>query len=59
MIQVGDLVKHTILQSPSGIGIVIEKQGNRYRVKWLESPYNSKHSDTWCSRSQVKLMEKK
>ena len=57
MIQVGDLVKHAIFND--GIGVVIEIHHNRYRVKWFESPYNSKHSDTWCTRSQVKLMEKK
>ena len=59
MIQIGDLVKHAIFQSPSGVGVVVDIQHNRYRVRWIESPYNSKHSDTWCSRSQVKLMEKK
>ena len=57
MIQVGDLVEHAVL--PNGVGIVLDKNSRRYRVKWIRSPFNSKYTDTWCSNSQVKLMESK
>jgi hypothetical protein len=57
MVQVGDIVEHTSL--PNGVGIVIEKWANRYRVKWIRSPFISKHTDTWSKKSQVKLMENK
>lgn len=57
MIQVGDLVKHTTFND--GVGVVIEIERNRYHIKWVDSPYNSKHSRTWLKHSQIKLMETK
>ena len=59
MIQIGDLVKHAIFQSPSGMGVVVDIQLNRYRVKWIDNPYNSRHPTIWFNRSELKLMEKK
>ena len=57
MIQIGDLVKHNTFND--GVGVVIEIERNRYHIRWVDSPYNSKHSQTWLNRSQIKLMENK
>jgi hypothetical protein len=59
MIQVGDLVKHAIFQSPSGIGVVVDKQRNRYRVEWVVNPYSGRSPTIWFNLSELKLMENK
>ena len=57
MIQIGDLVEHTT--NTGCIGIVIDAKHNRYRVKWIQSPFKNGSTDTWSGLSQVKLMENK
>jgi len=57
MIKVGDLVEHAV--NNGGIGIVIDIKHNRYRVKWIRSPFSNHSTDTWSGHLQLKLMETK
>ena len=57
MIRIGDLVEHAV--NFGGIGIVIDVKHNRYRVKWIRSPFANGSTDTWSGHLQIKLMENK
>lgn len=57
MIKVGDLVEHAV--NNGGVGIVIDIMHNRYRVKWITTPFANGSTDTWSGHLQIKLMETK